>query len=65
MRDTSASSLAEKIIESSQDLSNLGVSLLGSNDDATLLAEVRWQEAWITLDSNPTFLFCRSPLVGA
>jgi hypothetical protein len=40
MRDTAPPNLAEKIIEASQDLNNLGVSVLGSNDDATLLAEV-------------------------
>ena len=43
LREANAPSHAEKIIEASQDLHNLGVSVLGSNDDATLLAEVRWQ----------------------
>ncbi len=44
LRDTAFSSLsAEKIIEASQDLNNLGVSVLGVNDDATLLAEVGWE----------------------
>jgi hypothetical protein len=40
LQDNNPPNLAEKIIEASQDLNNLGVSVLGSNDDATLLAEV-------------------------
>lgn len=42
LQDNNPPNLAEKIIEASQDLNNLGVSVLGSNDDATLLAEVGW-----------------------
>ena len=57
LREAHAFSHAEKIIEASQDLTNLGVSVLGSNDDATLLAEVRWQGAGMQ-SGIPILLAC-------